>query len=122
MSLPLALTRRQWRVLMLLNRFGPSTSGQIAANSPQDPSQASSLSYELAEMSLISLHPDPSDRRKQTLRLTPAATDLPWVAEGLPKLLPRDGRAVEPQITQSKWPTKTGRSRPVTGRHPPYDC
>ena len=97
-SRPLALTSRQWRVLMLLNRFGPSTSGQIAANSPLDPSQVSRVSYELAEKGLISLHPDPRDRRKQTLRLTPAATDL--LRQGLVESLKRQQRlreCLEPQ-------------------------
>lgn len=75
-SRPLALTSRQWRVLMLLNRFGPSTSGQIAAASPLDHSQVSRVSYELLDKGLISMHTDTEDRRRQTLALTPAGIDL----------------------------------------------
>ena len=75
-SQPLGVTSRQWRLLMLLNRFGPSTSGQIAADSPMDHSQVSRVSYELLDKGLISMRADPADRRKQTLAVTPAGTDV----------------------------------------------
>ncbi|MFO1268176.1 MAG: MarR family winged helix-turn-helix transcriptional regulator [Rubrivivax sp.] len=89
-SQPLDLTSRQWRVMMLLNRFGPSTSGQIAANSPLDHSQVSRVSYELADKGLITMRADPHDRRKQTLALTPAGIDL--LRQGLVESLKRQQR------------------------------
>jgi len=89
-SRPLELTSRQWRMLMLLNSLGPSTSGQIAVNSPLDHSQVSRVSYELADKGLISMHADPHDRRKQTLALTPAGTDL--LRQGLVKSIERQQR------------------------------
>jgi len=89
-SQPLELTSRQWRVMMLLNRFGPSTSGQIAASGPLDHSQVSRVSYELADKGLISMHADPHDRRKQALALTPAGTDL--LRRGLVESMKRQQR------------------------------
>jgi DNA-binding MarR family transcriptional regulator len=89
-SRPLELTSRQWRVLMLLNRFGPSTSGLIAANSPLDHSQVSRVSYELADKGLITLNADQKDRRKQMLELTPAGVDL--LRRGLVASLKRQQR------------------------------
>ncbi|MCC6247998.1 MAG: MarR family transcriptional regulator [Rubrivivax sp.] len=89
-SQPLELTSRQWRVMMLLNRSGPSTSGQIAANSPLDHSQVSRVSYELADKGLISMHADPHDRRKLSLALTPAGTDL--LRQGLVESMKRQQR------------------------------
>jgi DNA-binding MarR family transcriptional regulator len=89
-SEPLGLSSRQWRVMMLLNRFGPSTSGAIAARSPLDPSQVSRVSYELADKGLISMQADPQDRRKQTLALTASGIEL--LREGLVQSIRRQRR------------------------------
>ncbi|MEY3886390.1 MAG: hypothetical protein RL650_482 [Pseudomonadota bacterium] len=66
----LELTSRQWRVLVILNRIGPTTSGQVASATHLDHSQVSRASYELLEKDLISMNSDDGDRRKQLLSVT----------------------------------------------------
>lgn len=66
-SVDLDLTSRQWRVLVILNRIGPTTSGQVASATHLDHSQVSRASYELVEKGLISMSSDQGDRRKQLL-------------------------------------------------------
>ena len=72
----LGLSSRQWRVLVMLNRLGPSTSGQVAAATRLDHSQVSRASYELADKGLIAMESDAADRRKQTLGVAPAGVEL----------------------------------------------
>ena len=66
----LKLTSRQWRVLVMLNRLGASTSGQVANATRLDHSQVSRASYELAELGLIAMSNDHDDRRRMMLQLT----------------------------------------------------
>jgi DNA-binding MarR family transcriptional regulator len=66
----LGLSSRQWRVLVMLNRLGPSTSGQVAAATRLDHSQVSRASHELADKGLIDMHSDAEDRRRQRLAVT----------------------------------------------------
>lgn len=68
----LGLSSRQWRVLVMLNRLGPTTSGQVAAATHFDHSQVSRASYELLDKGLIAMENDPDDRRRQRLSVTPA--------------------------------------------------
>jgi DNA-binding MarR family transcriptional regulator len=68
----LGLSSRQWRVLVMLNRLGPTTSGQVAAATRFDHSQVSRASYELLDKGLIAMDGDPDDRRRQRLSVTPA--------------------------------------------------
>jgi len=89
-SRPLDLSSRQWRVMMMLNRLGPSTSGQIASVTPLDHSQVSRVSYELVDKGLMAMTADPDDRRKQTLELTAAGTDL--LRRGMVKAVKRQQR------------------------------
>lgn len=72
----LGLSSRQWRLLVILNRLGPSTSGQVAAATHLDHSQVSRASYELAEKGLIAMAMDPADRRRQLLSATAAGIAL----------------------------------------------
>jgi len=67
----LGLSSRQWRVLVMLNRLGPSTSGQVAATTRLDHSQVSRASYELADKGLVAMAGDQTDRRRQMLTVTP---------------------------------------------------
>jgi DNA-binding MarR family transcriptional regulator len=75
-SRELGLSSRQWRLLVILNRLGPSTSGQVAAATHLDHSQVSRASYELAEKGLIAMDADTVDRRRQLLSATAAGIAL----------------------------------------------
>ncbi len=72
----LGLSSRQWRVLVMLNRLGPSTSGQVAAATRLDHSQVSRASYELVDKGLIAMDSDQADRRRQRLSVTAAGVDV----------------------------------------------
>lgn len=72
----LELTSRQWRVLVILNRIGPTTSGQVASATHLDHSQVSRASYELVEKGLISMSSDQGDRRKQLLSVSAKGSDV----------------------------------------------
>lgn len=75
-SQELGLSSRQWRVLVMLNRLGPSTSGQVAAATRLDHSQVSRASYELVDKGLIAMDSDQADRRRQRLSVTTAGEDV----------------------------------------------
>jgi len=75
-SQTLGLSSRQWRVLVMLNRLGPSTSGQVAAATRLDHSQVSRASYELVDKGLIAMDSDQADRRRQRLSVTEAGTQI----------------------------------------------
>ena len=66
----LGLSSRQWRVLVMLNRLGPATSGQVAVATRLDHSQVSRASYELVAKGLIAMDNDQADRRRQRLSVT----------------------------------------------------
>jgi DNA-binding MarR family transcriptional regulator len=72
----LELTSRQWRVLVILNRIGPTTSGQVASATHLDHSQVSRASYELLEKGLISMSSDEGDRRKQLLSVSGQGSEV----------------------------------------------
>lgn len=86
----LGLTSRQWRVLVILNRLGPSTSGEVARLASFDHSQVSRVAFELAELGLVQQGADAADRRKQVLSLTPAAIEV--LRDGVPASLAREER------------------------------
>lgn len=75
-SKDLELTSRQWRVLVILNRIGPTTSGQVASATHLDHSQVSRASYELLEKGLISMSSDQGDRRKQLLSVSGQGSEI----------------------------------------------
>lgn len=86
----LGLSSRQWRVLVVLNRLGPSTSGGVARMASLDHSQVSRASYELVEKGLLVQEGDAVDRRRQVLSLTPAG--LRVLRDGLGGSLERERR------------------------------
>jgi DNA-binding MarR family transcriptional regulator len=86
----LGLTSRQWRVLVSLNRLGPSSSGDVARMCSFDHSQVSRVAYELTELGLVRHDSAPDDRRKLVLSLTPAATTL--LCQGIPASMERQAR------------------------------
>lgn len=75
-SQELGLSSRQWRVLVMLNRMGPSTSGQVATATRLDHSQVSRASYELVDKGLIAMDSDQADRRRQRLSVTPVGVEV----------------------------------------------
>lgn len=86
----LGLTSRQWRVLVILNRLGPSSSGEVARMCSFDHSQVSRVAFELAEKGLVTQGNDTADRRRQVLSLTPASLAL--LRQGVPASLERQER------------------------------
>ncbi|HVR53825.1 MAG TPA: MarR family winged helix-turn-helix transcriptional regulator [Pseudorhodoferax sp.] len=86
----LGLTSRQWRVLVILNRLGPSSSGDVARMCSFDHSQVSRVAFELAEKGLVTQGHDSADRRRQVLSLTPASLAL--LGRGVPASLARQDR------------------------------
>lgn len=70
-SRELGLSSRQWRVLVILNRLGEATSGEVTRASRLDHSQVSRASYELAEKGLVAMRGDANDKRRQLLSVTP---------------------------------------------------
>ena len=60
----------------MLNRLGPTTSGQVAAATRLDHSQVSRASYELVDKGLIAMDSDQADRRRQRLSVTDAGVDV----------------------------------------------
>ena len=72
----LGLSSRQWRTLVMLNRLGPATSGQVAVATRLDHSQVSRASYELVEKGLITMDNDQADRRRQRLSVTEAGVGV----------------------------------------------
>jgi len=72
----LGLSSRQWRVLVMLNRLGPATSGQVAAATRLDHSQVSRASYELVDKGLIAMDNDQADRRRQRLSVTQVGIEV----------------------------------------------
>ncbi|WP_203077319.1 MarR family winged helix-turn-helix transcriptional regulator [Falsiroseomonas ponticola] len=86
----LGLSSRQWRVLVMLNRMGPSTSGAVARMASLDHSQVSRASFELAAKGLVVQEGDAADRRRQMLSLTPAGIAV--LRDGLGGSLERERR------------------------------
>ena len=86
----LGLSSRQWRVLVMLNRLGPSTSGAVARMASLDHSQVSRASFELVEKGLVVQDSDAADRRRQVLSLTSAGLGV--LRDGLGGSLERERR------------------------------
>jgi|APAra7269097235_1048549.scaffolds.fasta_scaffold00113_66 DNA-binding MarR family transcriptional regulator len=96
----LDLTSRQWRVLVILNRIGTTTSGEVARMAHFDHSQVSRVAFELAEKGLITQGSDAADRRKQMLALTPEGIDC--LRNGVPASLEREKR-LRSRLTASEY-------------------
>jgi DNA-binding MarR family transcriptional regulator len=86
----LGLSSRQWRVLVMLNRLGPSTSGAVARMASLDHSQVSRASFELVTKGLVEQGEDAADRRRQVLSITPAG--IAMLRGGLGGSLERERR------------------------------
>jgi DNA-binding MarR family transcriptional regulator len=86
----LGLSSRQWRLLVVLNRLGPSTSGAAARMASLDHSQVSRAAFELVSKGLIAQAADAQDRRRQVLALTPQGVAV--LRAGLPGSMAREQR------------------------------
>lgn len=86
----LDLSSRQWRVLVILNRLGTATSGEVARKANFDHSQVSRVAFELVQKGLVRQQNDAADRRRQMLELTPAGIDC--LRQGLPGSMQREAR------------------------------
>ena len=66
------ITRPQWRVLGLLNRFGGSTQVALAEMMDVEPITLGRMIDRLQEAELVERRADPKDRRAWRIYLTPA--------------------------------------------------
>ena len=66
------ITRPQWRVLGLLNRFGGSTQVALAEMMDVEPITLGRMIDRLQEAELVERRADPKDRRAWRIHLTPA--------------------------------------------------
>lgn len=98
----LDLSSRQWRVLVILNRIGAATSGEVARMAHLDHSQVSRVSFELAKLGMLALSNDATDRRKQVLSITPSGLDK--LKQGIPGSLARQER-LRARLTDDEYDT-----------------
>ncbi len=75
-------TEQQWRVLRVLDEFGPLDPSEIADRSVIMPPSMSRILKTLEERGMVSRTPHPQDMRRHTVSLTPAATEA--VAKAAP--------------------------------------
>ena len=73
---PLELTTAEFRILVALDKLGPSTAAELAKLTPIDPSFISRTVQRLAEKGLLTRRRSRIDRRTILLRPTPEAMDL----------------------------------------------
>ena len=66
------MTRPQWRVLGLLNRFGGSTQVALAEMMDVEPITLGRMIDRMQEAGLVERRADPSDRRAWRVHLTPS--------------------------------------------------
>lgn len=69
------ITRPQWRVLGLLNRFGGSTQVTLAEMMDVEPITLGRMIDRLQDARLVERRADPADRRAWRVHLTPAGED-----------------------------------------------
>src|SRR3954453_14700935 len=90
-------------VLSRLERDGTSTVGELALAERMRPQSMAQAVHELEDAGLVTRRPDPGDRRRQFVDLTPAGRDLVdatrraregWLTETLERELAPDERAV----------------------------
>ncbi len=98
----LGLSSRQWRVLVMLNRLGTATSGEVARSAHFDHSQVSRVAFELAQRGLIVQQDHAADRRKQMLTLTAAGIEC--LREGIPDSQHRQAQ-LKARLTDDEYET-----------------
>ncbi len=73
---PLGLTNGQFSLMVALNQPEPPPIGRLAPFLAMDPSTLTAAVKPLARRGLLSVEPDPADRRSRRLRITPAGVAL----------------------------------------------
>ena len=64
------ITEQQWRVLRVIEEFGPLEAGKVAEHSALLMSSQSRIVQTLVEKGMVTRSPDLTDRRKQLVSLT----------------------------------------------------
>ena len=73
---PRDLTMPAWRSLAVIARYGPLSAGELGARTSSDPFRVVRAIDLLVKRGLITRDPDPRDRRRAQLALTPAGREL----------------------------------------------
>lgn len=66
------LTEQQWRILRVLDELGPLDSTKLSENASLLLPSQTRIVQTLVEKGLVTRQADPSDRRRQTVAITPA--------------------------------------------------
>jgi DNA-binding MarR family transcriptional regulator len=73
---PLGLTNGQFSLMMALNRPEPPTMGALAALLAMDRTTLTAALKPLERRGLMDIGPDPRDRRRRVMTLTPSGREL----------------------------------------------
>lgn len=73
---PFGLTNGQFSLMVALNQPEPPPMGRLAPFLGMDPSTLTAAVKPLARRGLLTVEPDPDDRRSRRLRITPAGVAL----------------------------------------------
>jgi len=93
----------QLAVLGRLDREGPASVSDLAAAERMRPQSMAQTVYDLEAAGCVTRRPDPADRRRQFVELTPAGVELlhatrarreGWLGDALERELTREERAV----------------------------
>lgn len=70
------LTEQQWRILRVLDELGPLDSTKLSENASLLLPSQTRIVQTLVEKGLVTRQADPSDRRRQTVAITPAGQKI----------------------------------------------
>ncbi len=70
------LTEQQWRILRVLEELGPLDSTKLSENASLLLPSQTRIVQTLVEKGLVTRQADPSDRRRQTVAITPAGQKI----------------------------------------------
>lgn len=73
---PFGLTNGQFSLMVALNQLEPPPMGRLAPFLGMDPSTLTAAVKPLARRGLLTVEPDPEDRRSRRLRITPGGAAL----------------------------------------------
>lgn len=90
----LQLTPTQWAALATLHAEGALSQNQLGRLTCMDPATTQGVILRLVDRTLVERHPDPHDRRRTSVRLTPAGQSL--VSALMPKAEEAHARTLAP--------------------------